>query len=102
MQILKRFIGYYRPHVKMFLADMACALMLALCDLIYPNITRNMLNIYIPNNQINLLVVWAVILLLIYVAKLFFNYFVSYVGHLVGVDMQADMRREVFETISAV
>ncbi len=97
MQILKRFIGYYRPHVKMFLADMACALMLALCDLIYPNITRNMLNIYIPNNQINLLVVWAVILLLIYVAKLFFNYFVSYVGHLVGVDMQADMRREVFD-----
>ena len=57
----------------MFVADMICALILALCDLVYPTITRSMLNVYIPNNQIRLLVLWAVILLVIYIVKLGMN-----------------------------
>ncbi|MBE6598161.1 MAG: ABC transporter ATP-binding protein [Ruminococcaceae bacterium] len=94
--MLKRFAVYYRSQMKLFIADLVCALLLAVCDLIYPMITRNMLNIYIPNNQIKLLLIWAVILLSIYLLKTALNYFVSYWGHLVGVAMQADMRRDVF------
>ncbi len=94
--MIKRFLPYYKPQWKMFVADMICALILALCDLVYPTITRSMLNVYIPNNQIRLLVLWAVILLLIYIVKLGMNYFVAYWGHLVGVHMQAHMRRDVF------
>lgn len=96
MKMLKRFALYYKPQMKLFIADMVCALLLSVCDLIYPMITRNMLNIYIPNNQLRLLVTWAVLLLLIYLFKTALNYFVSYYGHLVGVGMQADMRRDVF------
>lgn len=96
MKMLKRFAVYYKPQMKLFIADMVCALLLSVCDLIYPMITRNMLNIYIPNNQLRLLVTWAVLLLLIYLFKTALNYFVSYYGHLVGVGMQADMRRDVF------
>lgn len=94
--MLKRFAAYYRPQMKLFIADLVCALLLAVCDLIYPMITRNMLNVYIPNNQLRLLVTWAVILLAIYLMKTALNYFVAYYGHLVGVRMQADMRRDVF------
>lgn len=96
MKMLKRFAVYYKPQMKLFIADMVCALLLSVCDLIYPMITRNMLNIYIPNNQLRLLVTWAVLLLLIYLFKTALNYFVSYYGHLVGVGMQANMRRDVF------
>jgi len=94
--MIKRFASYYKSQMKLFIADLVCALLLAVCDLIYPMITRNMLNEYIPNNQLRLLVTWAVILLLIYLVKMALNYFVSYYGHLVGVGMQADMRRDVF------
>ncbi len=94
--MIKRFAAYYRSQMKLFIADLICALLLAVCDLIYPMITRNMLNEYIPNNQLRLLVIWAVILLAIYLVKTALNYFVSYYGHLVGVGMQAEMRRDVF------
>ncbi len=82
--------------MKLFIADMICALVLAVCDLFYPMITRNMLNDYIPNSKLRLLVIWAVILLGIYIVKTALNHFVNYYGHIVGVRMQSDMRRDVF------
>ncbi len=94
--MIKRFAKYYRPHMKIFILDMLCALLLAVCDLFYPMITRSMLGDYIPNGKLRLLVVWAVILVVIYVAKTALNHFVNYYGHVVGVRMQADMRRDVF------
>ncbi len=94
MNMIKRFAGYYRPHIKLFIADMVCAFILALCDLFYPMITRNMLNRF---GNIRLLIVWAVVLLGVYVLKLGLNYFVNYYGHVVGVRIQSDMRRDVFD-----
>ena len=94
--MIKRFAKYYKPHMKLFVADMVCALILAVCDLFYPMITRSMLDKYIPNGQLKLLITWAVILLLIYLLKTALNYFVNYYGHIVGVRMQSDMRRDVF------
>lgn len=95
--MIKRFVSYYKPHIKLFTADMICAFILAICDLFYPMITREMLNNYIPNKNLQLLVTWAVILLFIYLLKMGLNYFVQYYGHIVGVRMQADMRRDVFD-----
>lgn len=94
--MLKRFISYYKPHRVMFASDLAAALLLAVCDLVYPLITRTMLNEYIPARLWQKLLLWAGILLAIYFIKLLLNYFVAYYGHLVGVGMQADMRRDVF------
>ena len=94
--MLKRFLKYYKPHMKMFTLDLCAAFLISVCDLIYPIITRNMLNTYIPNKELRLLVTSAVVLMFIYIIKLLLNYFVTYWGHMVGVHMQADMRREVF------
>ena len=94
--MLKRFVGYYKPHMKLFVWDMICALALAVCDLFYPMITKNMLEDYIPGGKMRLLIVWAVILLAIYLVKMALNHFVNYWGHIVGVRMQSDMRRDVF------
>ena len=94
--MIKRFASYYKPHMKLFIADLVCAFILALCDLVYPMITRNMMNEYIPNKNARLLIVWAAILLGIYILKTALNFFVNFYGHIVGVRMQADMRRDVF------
>lgn len=94
--MLKRLLPYYRPHRRLFFADLLAALLLAGCDLVYPLITRNMINDYIPNRRLDLLLMFAGVLIALYILKLAMNYFVQYYGHLVGVYMQADLRRDVF------
>ena len=95
--MIQRFIRYYKPHMRLFMADLACALLLSFCDLVYPMITREMINEHIPNRMLDLLLICAAVLLGIYILKMCLNYFIQYYGHLVGVRMQADMRRDVFD-----
>ncbi len=94
--MIKRFISYYKPHKLIFFLDLLAAFFLAVCDLVYPVITRKMINEFIPERMLKSLILWALIMLAIYLVKMALNYFVTYYGHLVGVGMQADMRRDVF------
>lgn len=100
--MLKRFCTYYKPHLKIFTADMAAAFLLSVCTMIYPLITRQMLIDFIPNREVKLLVIWAAVLLGIYLVKYFLNYFVTYYGHVMGVNMQATMRRDVFSHLETL
>ena len=100
--MLKRFCTYYKPHLKIFIADMAAAFLLSVCTMIYPLITRQMLIDFIPNREVKLLVIWAAVLLGIYLVKYFLNYFVTYYGHVMGVNMQATMRRDVFSHLETL
>ena len=97
--MLRKFIKYYRPHMKLFTADMIAALIVAICDLFYPTITQNIINDYVPNQNLRLLLVWSAALLGIYLLKAGLNYFIQYYGHIVGVRMQADMRRNMFRRL---
>ncbi|MBR6796317.1 MAG: ABC transporter ATP-binding protein [Clostridia bacterium] len=94
--MLKRFLRYYRPHKTLFFWDMVAAFFIAVLDCFYPVITRAILNDHIPNKNMKLIIVYGVALFLVYTVKLFLLYFVNYYGHLVGVRMQADMRRDMF------
>ncbi len=95
--MLKRFISYYKPHMPMFLVDMFSAVMVAACNLFYPTIAKNIINEYVYDETPRRLIIWAAVLLGIYIAKASFNYIIGYYGHVVGVHMQADMRRDLFE-----
>ena len=67
--MLKRFAAYYKPHKKLFLLDMAAAFLISMCDLFYPMITRNIINIYVPQKMLNHLLIWAAVILGIYLIK---------------------------------
>ena len=95
--MIKRFAAYFKPHKALFFADMAAAIILSLCDLLYPSLTRDMLNRYIPDKNMKMLMVLAAVLLLVYLVKTAMNYFVTYYGHVVGVRIQADMRRDMLD-----
>lgn len=95
--MLRKFVTYYRPYKKMFFMDLLVATISALCDLVYPMITRNVVNRVIPNREFRFLIVFAVVLMVIYLIKMMCAYWMQYWGHLVGVGMQADMRRDVYE-----
>ncbi|HOW23123.1 MAG TPA: ABC transporter ATP-binding protein [Sedimentibacter sp.] len=95
--MLKKFISYYKPVRVIFFADMLCAFTVAVCDLFYPMITRNIINIYVPNQQFELMIKWLLVLGGIYILKLGLNYYITYYGHIMGVKMQANMRKDIFE-----
>ncbi|MFV0352797.1 MAG: ABC transporter ATP-binding protein [Oscillospiraceae bacterium] len=75
---------------------MVAALLIAVCDLFYPMVTRMVLNDFVPNKNLRMILVWAAILLGIYIIKTGLNYFVLSWGHIMGTRMQADMRRDLF------
>lgn len=94
--MLKSFARYYKPHWKLFVLDMVCALIAASCDLMYPVISRDIINTYIPDKNLQLIFFWCAALLVIYIIQTIMQYIMQYQGHVVGVRMQADMRRDVF------
>ena len=94
--MLKRFLAYYRPHKVLFFFDMLAALLVALIAIVYPIITRTMLNDYIPQNNIRMVVICGALLLGVYIARMLLNYFIQYYGHVMGVKMQAQMRSDMF------
>ncbi len=95
--MLKRFISYYKPHIPLFTFDMISAVLVAVASLFYPMIVKNMINEYVFDDTPRRLIIWSVILLALYVAKAYFNYVMGYYGHVVGVRMQAHMRRDLFK-----
>ena len=94
--LLRRFMAYYKPHLRLFTMDMSAALLVALIGVVYPMITRLMLNDLIPNRNYRLVVLYGVTLLCLYLVKMLLNYFIQYQGHMMGVYMQARMRSDMF------
>ncbi len=97
--MLKRFISYYKPHLRLFTLDMLASLVISLTGIIYPIITRRMLNDLIPNREYRLIVIFGVGLLAVYLVRMGLNYFVQYYGHVMGVKMQARMRSDMFRRL---
>ena len=94
--MLKRFIAYYKPHKKLFLLDMLASLAVSVIAQLYPVLTRTMLNDLIPNAKWRLVVVSGLALLAVYFVRMLLYYFIQYQGHMMGVGMQAQMRRDLF------
>ncbi|MGN0517414.1 MAG: ABC transporter ATP-binding protein [Acutalibacteraceae bacterium] len=94
--MLKKFISYYKPHKKLFICDMTASFLISVIGMLYPIITRNMLNDFIPNRQYKLVIIFGSALLFCYFIRMLLRYFVQYYGHVIGVKMQAQMRKEMF------
>lgn len=94
--MLKKFISYYRPHRLLFSLDMGASLLVSVIAVIYPMVTRRMLNDLIPNRNYRMVVIAGTVLLALYFVRMLLNYFIQYQGHMMGVRMQAQMRRDLF------
>ncbi len=97
--MLKEFIKYYKPYKLLFISDMLASLLISLSAMVYPIITRNMLNDFIPNSKYDLIIKFGIILLVIYIIRALLKYFVQFYGHVMGVRIQSDMRKELFRKI---
>lgn len=100
--MIKRFFSYYRPHKKLFILDLICSFLIALCNLFYPFVTKQVINFYAPNRMLDMLLVWCAALLCIYLVKAALSFIVQYWGHVLGVKIQGDMREDFFRHIETL
>lgn len=94
--MIKDFIKYYEPYKKLFFLDLLAAFLFSACNLVYPMITRDIMNDVVPNKDLRMLMIFGIILAVIFIFKAILNHFMQYWGHVVGVRMQGDMRSYVF------
>lgn len=102
LEMLKRFVSYYKNHKLLFAFDMIASLLIAGIGLCYPILTRKMLNELIPAGKTTLLVISGALLLFIYLIRMLLRYYVDYYGHVVGVRMQSEMRRDLFKKLESL
>ena len=100
--MFKRFIHYYKNHKLILFLDMIAAFLIAVTGIAYPIITRVMLNDWIPNNNLNLIVIGGASLVAIYLVRMGLRYFVQYYGHVMGVHMQGEMRTDLFNKLQTL
>ncbi len=96
---LKVFFSYYRPHLDLFVADMICAFFIAVIDVSFPFVTRHLLNTLIPKGAMRLFFCMIAFMLAVYCIRWVCVWFVNYWGHVFGVKVETDMRRDVFSKL---
>ncbi len=98
--MFRRFLGYYKPYLGLFFADMFCALLASAVDLAIPLIINRLLkNVFIMpdgNEMLRVLAVIALSLLVMYVVRMFAQYYITSWGHIMGARMESDMRSDLF------
>lgn len=100
--MIRRFFSYYKPHKKLFILDLICSFLIALCNLFYPFVTKEVINNYAPNKLLELMLIWCAALLAIYIVKAILSFIVQYWGHVLGVRIQGDMREDFFRHIETL
>ena len=94
--MLKRFFSYYKPHRRLFIIDFSSAVVVALLELAFPVAVQRFIDQLLPTGEWNTIVLVAVLLLIVYLVSTVLQYIVSYLGHKLGINIETDMREELF------
>ncbi len=90
------FLSYYKPHLPLFILDMCCALGIALVDLAFPWASKEAMERLLPQNMFTAFFAVMAILLAAYALRSVMYFIVTYWGHMMGVRIEADIRRDLF------
>ncbi|WP_218092380.1 ABC transporter ATP-binding protein [Paenibacillus solanacearum] len=97
--MLRRFFSYYRPYKGLFMLDFSCAVIAALLELGFPLAVNRVVDDLLPSHNWTL-IVWACAgLLAIYAINTFLNFVVTYWGHMLGINIETDMRKKLFDHV---
>ncbi len=97
--MLRQFFAYYRPYMGLFYLDFGCAVVVGLLELSFPLAVNQFVDRLLPSKDWPLIILASTALLLVYVLNTFLNYVVTYWGHMLGINIETDMRRKLFAHI---
>lgn len=95
--MLRRFYAYYRPHRRLFLIDFGCAVISGLLELGFPMAVRSFVDRLLPSQDWGLILLASAVLLGVYLANSALMAVVTYWGHVLGINIETEMRRRAFD-----
>ncbi|MGI2328806.1 ABC transporter ATP-binding protein [Planococcus sp. YIM B11945] len=93
---LKHFFSYYKPHKRLFIIDFSSAITVAILELAFPVAVQWFIDVLLPSGEWNTIVTVSVLLLAVFLLSTFLQYIVNYLGHKLGINIETDMREELF------
>ncbi|MCR1954431.1 ABC transporter ATP-binding protein/permease [Clostridioides mangenotii] len=99
MNTLRKFFSYYKPYKKLFIVDFTCATLSALLELVFPLAISLVLDDLLPKGNWTYILFGCMILFGIYIVSSILHYIVTYWGHKLGISIEADMRKVLFEHV---
>ncbi|MEY2241132.1 ABC transporter ATP-binding protein [Bacillus altitudinis] len=97
--MLKRFFSYYKPYMGLFILDFSCAVLAALLELSFPLAISKVMDDLLPNGDWDAIWFWGILLLVLYVISSTMHYVVTYFGHKLGINIETDMRNQLFSHV---
>jgi len=97
--LIKRFFSYYRPHKKLFYIDFFCAILVGLMELGFPLAVSWFIDKLLPEGNWSKIISISIGLLLLYLVSSGMQFVVNYWGHKLGINIETDMRRELFNHV---
>lgn len=97
--MLRRFMAYYRPYRGLFILDFGCAILAALFDLIFPVAVNYVVDDLLPSQNWRVILYACLGLLAIYLVSSVLHYVVTYHGHKLGINIETDMRKKLFDRV---
>lgn len=94
--MIRRFLSYYRPHKKLFTIDFSAAVIVAILELAFPLAVQWFIDSLLPSGNWSMIVSVSLGLLTFYVISTFLQYIVNYLGHMLGINIETDMRQQLF------
>ena len=96
------FVSYFRPHWKLFVLDILCAVIVSCIDLSFPMVTRSALYHLLPEMQYRVFFVVMAIMFLAYLLRSFLQFVIAYWGHTFGIRVEADIRKDLFDHLQTL
>ncbi|MBR4308967.1 MAG: ABC transporter ATP-binding protein [Oscillospiraceae bacterium] len=96
------FLSYFRPHRKLFIMDMLCALMVAVVDLAFPLFSRKAMNSYLPEGAYRAFFTVMAIFAVAYLLRSILYFVICYWGHTFGIRVEADIRQDLFRHMQSL
>ncbi|MDA5560246.1 ABC transporter ATP-binding protein [Exiguobacterium sp. MMG028] len=97
--MISRFFSYYRPHKKLFMLDFSFAILVGLLELGFPLAVQWFIDDLLPGGEWNWIIIVSIGLLILYILAMMMQYVVNYWGHKLGINIETDMREELFTHI---
>ncbi|URN95670.1 MAG: ABC transporter ATP-binding protein/permease [Candidatus Pristimantibacillus lignocellulolyticus] len=97
--MLRRFFEYYRPYKKLFILDFGCAILAALLELAFPIAVNRVVDNLLPSGNWNWILYACIGLLVIYIISSVLHFVVTYWGHMLGINIETDMRKQLFNRV---
>ncbi|WP_442599698.1 ABC transporter ATP-binding protein [Neobacillus sp. D3-1R] len=97
--MIRRFFRYYLPHKKLFILDFSSAVIVALLELAFPLAVSWFVDSLLPEGNWSQIVSVSIGLFLVYIMSMLLQYVVNYLGHKLGINIETDMRQQLFQHI---